>query len=70
MKLYYQVKSNGKCGCSHYNWYITEAFNTKAALKKAKRDYTGTRVIKAVLTEEQVMELPETAKNRILDEAF
>lgn len=70
MKLYYETKTNGKCGCANYTWRVTEAFESKGALKTAKRDYTGHTVIKTVLTGKQVQELPEERREIIFRTAF
>ena len=54
MTLYYEASNRGKCGCRIRNYYVTDEYATKAALKRA-----SIRNIKKIWTEEQA---PETVK--------
>lgn len=67
MKLYYKTRSKGRSGCSSSAWRVTEDYDTKAQLKKAKRG-TYTSVVEC-LTEEQLVEQYATAYEKIMKEA-
>ena len=55
MKFYYMTKTKGKCGCASTTMRVTEVYETKSSLKKAKNG-DGTSV-KGVWTETELVEV-------------
>lgn len=55
MKIYYQTKSKGRCGCNNYSSIkVTEDYKTKTALKK---HYSGmSTMVVWMCAEEQLVE--------------
>ena len=68
MKFYYMTKTKGRAGCSNSVWRVTEDYETKAKLKKAKTSSRTT--VKGIYTESELTEKWGTDNaNRFMAEA-
>ena len=67
MKFYYMTKTKGKCGVANTVMHVTDNYETKAEVKKAKK--TDRTSVKGVWTEAEVAEAWGENAQKIIAEA-